>query len=184
MGYDNGAFAQRRMETRDVIWLAALGTAARRPARMDDVCRTIDSVAAGPWRPVPELVIGCVEEMIRGGHLEADAGRPDPELRLMDHGRGTLALLLGLATARPSSPLGQVALRLKLAFLDLVEAPERGCILDEAIATYKLEVSEFENRCRDCIADGCFGALWRAGDGERLRQELDLLQRIAAAAVA
>lgn len=169
---------RREMGARDFIWLAALGTAARGPAGLEDICAAIDAITLGQWLPVGDLVTASVGEMVRGGHLQTMPGKGD-HLRLTLRGREILMLLLAQPLARPSSVFGQVGLRLKLAFLDLAPAAERLRHLETLMTQYQDELT-----CRaagqECAALGRFGAAWRHHDAERLRGDLALLERLAA----
>lgn len=170
--------ARRELGTRDFIWLATLGTAARGAAGLDDICQAIDAITLGQWLPVGDLVTASVAEMMRGGHLQITAGRPD-RLRLTARGRETLMLLLAQPPGRPASVFGQVGLRLKLAFLDLAPPVERRVHLEAMVALYREELAD---RLADshCTAMGGFGTAWRSHDAERLRGDIALLERLAA----
>lgn len=179
MGRVNIALDKREMGARDFIWLAALGTAARGPASLDDICQAIDVITTGQWLPVGELVTASVEEMIRGGHLTIPS-RADPfAIGLGKRGRETLSLLLAQPIGRPASVFGQVGLRMKLAFLDLVEPGERRSHLDAMIGAHEDELSRRQSPCDHCPARGSFGDLWRSHDLERLRRDLALLRSMA-----
>jgi hypothetical protein len=169
-------FGKREMGARDFIWLAALGSAARRPAGLEDMACAIDSITAGQWLPVGELVTASVEEMVRGGHLALAA---DGRHTLSRRGRETLSLLLTQPLARPASVFGQVGLRMKLAFLDLVEPGERRLHLESMIEGYEDELARRMSPCEGCTARGSFGELWRCHDLERLRRDLALLRSMA-----
>ncbi|MGE5477712.1 MAG: hypothetical protein ACM3Q1_13720 [Bacteroidales bacterium] len=167
---------RREMGTRDFIWLAALGTAARGPATLEDVCHAIDVITHGQWLPIGDLVAASVDEMVRGGHLQAAAGA---RLRLTQRGRQTLSLLLGQPIARPSSVFGQVGLRLKLAFLDLAEEGERRLHFDSLIAIHEEELARSQSPEEQNAARGSFGDLWRSHDIDRVRRDVALLRRMA-----
>lgn len=175
---------RREMGARDFIWLAALGTVARGPATLDDICHAIDVITTGQWLPVGELVTASVDEMIRGGHLTVSSQTEPQSLGLGIRGRETLSLLLAQSIGRPASVFGQVGLRMKLAFLDLVEPGERRCHLDAMIVAHADELSLRQSPCDHCPARGSFGELWRSHDMERLRRDLALLRSMASMAMA
>lgn len=171
---DMTAATRREMGARDFIWLAALGTVARGPAGLEDICHAIDVITLGQWLPVGELVTASIDEMIRGGHLQGA-----PRLRLTPRGRETLSLLLAHPIARPSSVFGQVGLRMKLAFLDLVETGERRVHLDTLIGLFEDELNRRHSPGDNCPARGSFGDLWRSHDIERIRRDIALLRSMA-----
>lgn len=172
------ALTKREMGARDFIWLAALGTVARGPAGLEDICHAIDTITLGQWLPVGDLVTASVDEMVRGGHLQATPGHPR-QVRLTVRGRETLSLLLAQPIARPISVFGQVGLRMKLAFLDLVEAAERRQSLDTLIDQYEDELIRRQSPADLCPARGSFGDLWRSHDVERIRRDIALLRSMA-----
>lgn len=172
---------RREMGTRDFIWLATLGTAARDPAELEGICRAIDVITQGQWLPIGDLVAASVDEMVRGGHLQPVLGN-ELRLRLTPRGRQTLSLLLAQPIARPISVFGQVGLRMKLAFLDLAEAGERRAHFDSLIGQYDEELSRCLSPDESCRARGSFGDLWRSHDIDRLRRDIALLRRMAAMA--
>jgi hypothetical protein len=164
-----------KMGPKDFIWLAALGTAARGPASVGDVCLAIDDIAGHLWTPASDVVIGCIEEMLRGGTLRLASDR-EPLFATTDSGRQAISLLLSHPGAGSSCPLGQVGLRMKLAFIDLVPLAERRRHLSGAIRTCESEIGDCERRCQICSAQGAFGRLWLDHETDRLRHDLSLLQ--------
>lgn len=180
---DTKGVAGREMGSRDFIWLAALGTVARGPATLDDICHAIDVITAGQWLPIGELVTASVEEMVRGGHLTIPGQTTPLCLGLGVRGRETLSLLLAQPIGRPASVFGQVGLRMKLAFLDLVEPDERRSHLDAMITAHADELTMRQSPCDRCPARGSFGELWRSHDMERLRRDLALLRSMACMAM-
>lgn len=181
---DSG-FDKREMGARDFIWLAALGTVARGPASLHDICHAIDVITIGQWLPVGELVTASVEEMIRGGHLTVTShgtalALGPLTLGLGVRGRETLSLLLTQPTSRPISVFGQVGLRMKLAFLDLVEPAERRSHLAAMIGAHEAELNRRQCPCdSNSPARGSFGVLWHSHDLDRLRRDLALLRSMA-----
>jgi hypothetical protein len=169
------AFAARRMEAADFIWIAALGTAARGPATTQDICAAIDDIAGHLWTPVFDVVIGCIAEMTRGGRLCRVAG---DAFVTTASGRNALGLLLAHPVNHPACPLAQVGLRFKLAFLDLAPAERRRDCVDQAVAAYETALAAGRDRPRPT---GAFDRLWRDNDDLRFTRELATLKSIAAA---
>lgn len=169
------------MGARDFIWLAALGTAARGNARLEDVCAAIDLITQGQWLPIGDLVAASVDEMVRGAHLQPVPGG-EARLRITPRGRQTLSLLLAQPIGRPTSVFGQVGLRMKLAFLDLAEEGERRVHFDSLIGLYEEELGRCATPEERSGARGSFGDLWRSHDIDRLRRDVALLRRMASMA--
>ncbi|HTH16589.1 MAG TPA: hypothetical protein VL974_08050 [Magnetospirillum sp.] len=167
----------REMSARDFIWLAGLGSAARGPVELDDIFRAIASITAGQWLPVGELVTTATAEMERSGHLRMVSPQ-NSRLCLTERGMQTLLLLLDQPLPRPGTVLGQVGVRFRLAFLDLMEDEvRRACLLDMTEA-YRTEIQSrvIEAPCPAC---GPLGIAWDAHDLDRLRTELALLEQMA-----
>lgn len=175
---DMAAVGRREMGARDFIWLATLGTATRQAATLEDICHAIDVITLGQWLPVGELVTASVDEMMRGGHLQPGAGGK-ARLRPTPRGRETLSMLLAQPIARPASVFGQVGLRMKLAFLDLVAADERRAHLDGLVGQFEEELLRRRSGEDCCPARGSFGDLWRRHDIERLDRDISLLRNMA-----
>lgn len=172
------ALERRDMGARDFIWLAALGVAARGAVGIDDICRAIDDITAGHWLPVADLVTSAVAEMVRGDHLRITPER-DNWLTLSGRGRQTLALLMAQPVAGPSTQMGQVGVRLKLAFLDLIEADERRAHLEALTVLYDEEIGRVMAAERQGPVRGHFGQLWHGNHLDRLRRERALLRAMA-----
>ncbi|CAA7621296.1 conserved hypothetical protein [Magnetospirillum sp. LM-5] len=163
----------------DFIWLAALGCAARRAIDTETICQAIDTISAGQWSPSGQLVCDCLDEMVRGGHLSAEPTSPDPVFAITEAGRETLSLMLSLPLDQPGAALGQTGLRLKLAFLDLVDVAERRRHLETMISSLEAELKGRDLACGDCQALGCFGRIWRNHDLEHLHRDLSMLRKLA-----
>lgn len=171
--HDNGGSA---MDIRDFIWLMVLGTAARGATGWEKVCHTMDAIMFGHTLPQPDLVCEGIEEMIRGDNLHRDC---QGFLRLTDKGRETLALLLSQPLCPPSTPAGQLGLRVKLTFLDLAPPPQRQVLLEQMIALYEHDLRRVQCTTADCQARGSFGQLWHDHNVERLSQDVAMLYRMA-----
>lgn len=169
---------RREMGARDFIWLAALGTAAREPATLDDICQSIDTITRGQWLPVGELIAASVEEMVRGAHLQR-AGSGQDRVRLTPHGRQTLSLLLAQPIARPASVFGQVGLRMKLAFLDLAEEGERRLHFSTLIRLHEEELARSRAAADQVSSCGPYAGMWHDQDTDRLRRDIAVLRRMA-----
>lgn len=167
----SGIKNEGRMQARDLIWLAALGTGTREPFDLQQLCAVIDDLAGRIWTPVVDVMASCLEEMHRSGSLSFDTGR----FATTDQGRQILGLLLGQPAGPTGCPIGQVSLRLKLAFLDLAPPQERQCHLGPIIEACQGELAECRRRCELCAAHGPFGRQWLRHEAERLRRDLGLL---------
>lgn len=172
MGWMSRHGAQRRMEARDFIWMAALGCGQRLSFDLEQLCSAIDDIAGQLWTPSVDVVAGCVEEMVRGGTLLAEG---QDRFRTSDDGCQVLALLLGQTSGPVGCPLGQVGLRMKLAFLDLAPAELRRDHLEPLIESCREALDECLRRCDICAVDGHFGQQWLHHEADRLRRDLKML---------
>lgn len=170
--------SSRPMGPGDFIWLTALGSAARGATTAEAVCACIDTVASGQWAPSPQLICDCLDEMARARHLDFSHDGRYSLFTITPQGRGILAMMLALPVDRPTTPLGQVGLRLKLAFLDLAAEEERVSHLNDLIDIHARELAGRPQTCAACNAPGCFGRMWSDHHTDSLRRDLDLLQRM------
>lgn len=126
---------QKPMDSRDFVWLAVLGLAQRNAAPFDTLGPSIDHLTGAAWIPDPELVFNCVSEMIQGGYVAPHgAGR---EIKTTDQGARLLCHLMSLPLPAPETPSGQVAIRLKMAFLDLLPEAQQSFPLHSIVAAYQ-----------------------------------------------
>lgn len=172
--------SSRPMGPGDFIWLAGLGCASRNPTTAEAVCACIETVAGGQWAPSAHLVCDCLDEMARARHLVFSPDGHNGFYGITGQGRGILHMMLSLPIERPTTPLGQVGTRLKLAFLDLAEPADRRQHLAELIASHRAELAAQPGGCDACLAPGCFGRMWSDHHTESLRRGLALLERMHA----
>lgn len=172
---------ERKMEARDFIELAALGTAARGAANVADIRATLDDVVGHLWSPVGEVVLGCVEDLVRKGCLRLRPCDPSGQLHftLTEGGRQHLARLLSRPAECPICPTGQVALKLKLAFIDLAPPAERRRHLEHIVCVYEREVAGWTRRCGSCPRQGPLGRMWLDIETDRLQREITTLRHMA-----
>lgn len=173
--------AAEQMGPRDFIQLAGLGTAARAPATFDDIRSAIDDIVGHLWTPVTEVVAGCVEDLMRNGCLQVLADHRSGErlLAVTASGQQYLGLLLARPTECPLCPSGQVGLRLKIAFIDLLPEAERRHHLENIACLYERELVEWSRRCASCPRQGGLGRMWLDIESDRLHREIKLLRRMA-----
>lgn len=165
------------MQAQDIIWLAALGVAARRSVPPGAPLMAIHDIAGSLWSPVADVVTACMREMLRGGQLELVAAAD--QVQTTAHGLKCLERLMGVPLPSPRCPLGQLGLRLKLAHLDLVSAVTRRQVLGELIADHQKELALARIDLGQIWA-GHHGRTWFRGDAERLRRDLGLLRTLLA----
>lgn len=159
------------LQAKDLIWLAALGTGLRHPFDLQELSESIDDTAGRLWTPVLDVLSGCLEEMLRSQNLACQDGRFSTSPR----GREMLGLLMTLPAGQPGCPLEQVALRMKLAFLDLMPEDDRQAYLGPIISACRNELEECQRRCALCRSQGPFGLHWLRHEADKLRRELQLL---------
>lgn len=178
MPASGGLLKGPEMDARDFVWLAALGLAARGPMPAHRVRRILDELAAGLFSPLSELPAKCLDAMLVGGHLAEVPDRTDggQRLALTPSGHHTLVYLLGRSIARPSTPMGHVGMRLKLAFLDLLAAPDRRRVLETLVETCETELGGRDGMSIASPELGRFGRLWFEHETEGLRRDINQLR--------
>lgn len=164
---------------KEFIWIAALGTAARQPAGIEDICLTIDDIADQRWNPVSDVIVDTVSAMLSDRALRPSVNRPD-RFETTDIGLEILASMFARPSGRPGCLLGEVGFRLKLAFADLAPTEARHLYLAETIRAYEGEIAACEQRCRQCSVQGVYARQWLNHETDRLRRDLSLLHSMAA----
>lgn len=168
--------AERTRQVRDLLWLAILGGAARCPMSLARALTVIHDIAGPAWPRVDDTATDCVHEMLRGGHLEpTEPGR----FQTTAHGLDCLERLVAVPLGGPRSMVGQVGMRLKLAYLDLVSTATRCQVLADLVADHQQELALARIDLGQIWA-GPHGRAWFRGDLDRLRHDLDLLRQMLA----
>lgn len=165
---------------REFIWIAALGTAARKPTSIDDICLTIDDIADQRWTPVSDVIAGTVGDMLSDGALRPSHPPHADTFVTTDVGHEMLAAMFARPSGRPGCLLGEVGLRLKLAFIDLAPIESRHLYLTSTIRAYEGEIAACEQRCQLCTIRGPFVRQWLDHETDRLRRDLSVLHSMAA----
>ncbi|RAU22695.1 hypothetical protein CU669_06760 [Paramagnetospirillum kuznetsovii] len=159
----------------DYIWLAALGAAERGPITLDSIASAVESLAGCLWQPVFEVIADNVDEMAKGGFLDEQDGR----IMLTPPGRFCLAQLLARPVHAPLSAFGQVGVRLKMAFLDLLPKPSRQRQIQALIVAYECEIASRSTRCGAWPLSGMLGRGWLDHQMDTLEDSLHLLRKSA-----
>ncbi len=179
VAWQRGGFATERLEARDLIWLSTLGAATRRRISLDAPLFAIDELAGFAWRPARDVVAAGIDEMLRLGCLELHEGGAEPLLGTTAEGHACLLGLMAAKLERPRALLGQVGVRLKLAYLDLLPANRRRQVLADLIADHEREIASLRLDLGPAWC-GLPGRRWLAADDERLRHDLALLRQLLA----
>jgi hypothetical protein len=161
----------------DYVWLAALGIAERGPITMEDVTLAVDALAGPLWTPVFQVVSDSITDMIEQGCL---ADEPDRDrFSLTASGRRRLSYLLSQPVQAPLSAFGQVGVRLKLAFIDVLPPILRRHQIMAVIRAYECEMAARAGRCRAWPLNGPMGRQWLDHHMDGLEDGLELLRRMA-----
>lgn len=168
--------AERTRQVRDLLWLAILGAAARCPMPLPRALTVIHDIAGPAWPRADDAAADCAHEMLRGGHLEpAEPGR----FQTTAHGLDCLERLIAVPLGGPRSMAGQVGMRLKLAYLDLVSAAARRQVLADLVADHQQDLALARIDLGQIWA-GPHGRAWFRGDIDRLRRDRDMLREMLA----
>ncbi|OAN52898.1 hypothetical protein A6A04_15475 [Paramagnetospirillum marisnigri] len=170
-------FATHPLAATDYVWLAALGAAERAPITAEDVAAAVDALAGPLWTPVYELVSDSMSHMIDQGCLTpaADLGR----YALTGAGRRRLVDLLSRPVQAPLSAFGQVGVRLKLAFADILPPILRRHQINAVIRAYECEMAARSARCKAWPLNGPLGRTWLDHHLDELEDGLALLRQLA-----
>jgi len=171
----------RPLNTRDYLALAILGSAARGPLAIDEVPALISGLAGPLWSPVHPLIHDAMDEMVVDGQLGTTKAADSEHLRLTlrPSGHRRLHHLLALHIPGPLTAFGQVGVRLKLAFLDLLPPPMRRHQIGALIRAYDCEIAGRNRHCHAWPLSGSYGRQWLDGQMEGLEDSLTLLRDLA-----
>ncbi|MDO8606406.1 MAG: hypothetical protein Q7R40_07725 [Phaeospirillum sp.] len=168
--------AVRQMTASDYIWLATLGCAARGPIGIDDVGQAIAALAGPLWSPSGQVVFDSVEAILDRGLLLGDAA--GDRLSITDSGRRQLSFLLTLPVPSPLSAFGQVGIRLKMAFIDILPPALMRHQIVGVIHAYECEVANRSVRCQAWPLNGSIGRKWLDHQVDTLEDGLALLRQM------
>lgn len=169
------------LQARDLLRLAALGGASRMAVTADDIWVSIEDMVGDLWLPAGSVLADAICTLLEEGALHSGTTtvHSEPLLTITDSGRNLLASLLSRPIGRSGCPLSRTSLRLKIAYLDLLPAPQRQLPLTSAIASCEEALAEQERRTTLCPAQGRFGRMWQDHEIDRLRRDLTSLRALA-----
>jgi len=164
----------------DPVGLGVLLVTAETPLSLEGVVKALGHLGAPSWQPVGEVVVGTVERLLERRLMTA-LGRGDAE-RL---GPTTAARLRlpGMLRALPmSSPSPDMAYKLKLLGLDLLEGEMRRAQLRELIGHWRGMLSLWQVAERRCPCTRPSVRRWMRHNVTLARMEIDWLAAIASQA--
>jgi|CEGD01.1.fsa_nt_gi hypothetical protein len=164
----------------DVLWLMTLGAAWRGqreglPVTGEQILRAARAPGAG-LSPCAEVVVACLEEMIRCDCLIGD---PCRGLTITEQGQTVFARLMAEPAASLRAGSGRLAVRVRLAFLDLLEGDLRHAALDALIHAAEEDLSELSGALDGQWA-GPFAGSWAIRDMATASQDLSTLGHLRA----
>lgn len=171
---------RRHLDARDYIWLATLGSVTRGALPIDDVAPIVAGLAGPLWAPTGQLIADAIDEMVVTDLLGTTRAG-DGQLRLTGTipGRARLHDLLVQSVHAPLTAFGQVGVRIKLAFLDLLPAPQRQRQIEALTVAYECEIAGRSGACPAWAHNGPLGRLWLDAQVSGLEDGLALLRRLA-----
>jgi len=162
----------------DPVGLGVLLVTALAPLSLEAVVKALANLGAPSWRPVGEVVVGTVERLLERrllaecGAAEAAALAPTAAARLR---------LPGMLLALPmSSPSPEVAYKLKVLGLDLLEGAMRAAQLRELSAHWHGVLALWQGAERRCPCTQPSVRRWMRHNVMLARMEIDWLAGIAA----
>lgn len=164
----------------DILWLLALGAAWRgqqdgTPVTGEQLLRAVRSPH---WtvQPCSEVVVACLEEMLRCDCLIGD---PCRGLTITDLGKSTFGRLMAEPAASLRNGSGRLAVRVRLAFLDLLTGDARRTALDALIQAAETDLSDLSQGLDGQWA-GPFGGSWAIRDMATANHDLNALGHLRA----
>ncbi|ARJ65810.1 hypothetical protein WV31_09130 [Magnetospirillum sp. ME-1] len=181
MGFIEGRTIQNRraMTARDYIWLAVLGAVERAPLSVDDAIQAVAALTGPAWAPVSQLIFDAMDDMLADGLL--NPVERSTRLAITGDGRRRLHDLIAQPLTAPLSTFGQVGIRLKLAFLDLVPPAVRRRQIDALLRSCDCELSTRTSTCPAWALNGALGRVWLDHQVDALEETAEVLRRLARA---
>lgn len=171
-------FADNTLTPKEAVRLCALGTIASRPLRYSELAGSVRHFTGRIMGPSLELMGTSIELLRYEGLVEAVDGKgmeDDAILAISDAGRRELHSLL-TARLRPGSDLSKLVVALKMRFLDLLDADERGRQVDLLIDGVESELARLDD-LRAAEAEGPVAlTAWLDHDIELLESRLSWLE--------
>lgn len=164
----------------DVLWLMTLGAAWRGqveglPVTGEQILRAARAPGAAV-SPCPDVIVACLEEMIRCDSLVGD---PCRGLTITEQGKEIFARLMAEPAASLRAGAGRMAVRVRLAFLDLLDGETRRAALDALIQAAEEDLSEVSTGLEGQWA-GPFAGSWAVRDMATASQDLSTLGHLRA----
>lgn len=165
-----------RLDAGALISLCALGTATRRTILPQAVRNAIDDLVGFVWCPVGDVVMAQIRELVATRSLEPITRDGGVHMRTTAVGYDRFKELMLSPADGPRSLLGQIAIRLKLAHLDLLTCERRCDVLSALIADHERDIALLKVDLGP-IWRGSFGRQWAERDAAKLAEDLALLRR-------
>lgn len=164
----------------DVLWLMTLGAAWRghqhgTPITGGEILRAVRTPALS-CTPCQDVVVACLEEMIRCDCL---MGNPCQGLTITEQGKETFSRLMSEPAASLRVGSGRLAVRVRLAFLDLLDGDARRCALDALISAAEDDLAQASGGLETAWS-GPFGGSWAVRDMASASQDLSTLDHLRA----
>ncbi|GAB3456093.1 hypothetical protein [Insolitispirillum peregrinum] len=160
----------------DVLWLMTLGAAWRglesgEPITGSQILQAA-RVPSLSCSPCPDVIVACLEEMLRCDCLIGD---PCQGLTITGQGKEVFARLMGEPAASLRIGAGRLAVRVRLAFLDLLDGEARCAALDALIAAAEDDLALLSTGLNESAWSGPFGGSWAVRDMASASQDLRTL---------
>lgn len=160
----------------DVLWLVTLGAAWRghdlgAPITGDQIVRATQ-IPSLSCTPCQDVVLACLEEMLRCDCLIGD---PCRGLTITEQGKHVFTRLMIEPAASLRIGSGRMAVRVRLAFLDLLDGEARQEALDALIDAAEEDLALLSGSLNESPWVGPFGGSWAVRDMASASQDLSTL---------
>lgn len=162
--------------TGDVIDLAILGTARENSLPLAELVHAVRLLCGARFQPTTEVIGERISALLQGGYLRQHDAHGAP--CWVSTESGWLYASERLSNAQVSAPetLAEVYTRIRLAYLELLDATGKDCVLDSLIGEHGRKLQQAQEALKHCPPPVTLARSALVTAVERLRQDLQWLR--------
>ena len=169
------------LSPRDVLDLAVLGVTNERARTAAEVVAAVKHIGAPRFQPITDVILGRLVALAEAGLLTSARYALIGEVvwRPTAAGQAHIERLLLMPSSSPVDVLAAVCARLKLCFLELLEADAREAVIEDLMAAHRRALDQAQTALTGGPCRCAFVQRWLARDVERWEAELSWLEALA-----
>jgi Putative AphA-like transcriptional regulator len=163
----------------DAVSVGILVVTGFSPLPVDGILRALSHIGAPSWRPVGEVVTTAIERLLDRNWLVIAPSMNEAEVALTpsEAARGRLPDLLAALPLSASAP--DIAYKLKIIGLDLLDRHARRRQIEELAGHWRGVLAQWQDAARNCPCVQHSARQWMAHSAMLARSEVEWLTSIA-----